>query len=144
MFSLFCRLTLESQGFSHPEPVKTSATSNDDVGPSMTAVLGLRRSTIRTKPIIKTIGTSQNLSMPTALTKDLEALATRAMEGLRSSLVEQDCLARIHLAQEHHSTSKDFAIGLAVSVPVSNAVRDFHTQFCHHHFPSFCPIIMPQ
>lgn len=126
MFGLFCRLTLESQGFSPLEPVKTFATSNDDDGPSMTAVLGLRRSTIRTKPIIKTIGRSQILSMPSALTKDPEALATRAMEGLRSSFVEQDCLAQIHLAQEHHPTSKDFAIGLAVSVPVSNAVRDFH------------------
>lgn len=126
MSSLLCRLTLESQGFLPLELVKTFATSNDDVDPSMTAVLGLRRSTIRTKPVIKTVGASRILSMPSVLTKDLEALATRAVEGLRSSLVEQDCLAQIYLGQEHHPTSKDFAIGLAVSVHVSNAVRDFY------------------
>ena len=74
-----------TQGFSHLEPVKTFATSNDDVGPSMIAALGLRRSRIRTKPIITTIGMSQILFMPSVSMGDLEAPATQVTEGLHSS-----------------------------------------------------------
>lgn len=72
-------------GFSHLEPVKTFAMSNDDVGPSMIVALGLRRSRIRTKLIITTIEMSQMRFMPSIHLGDPEVPATQAMEGLPSS-----------------------------------------------------------
>lgn len=72
-------------GFSHLELVKTFATSNDDVGPSMIAALGMRRSRIRTKPIITTLGTGQMLFMPLAPSEDPEVPPIQAMDGLPHS-----------------------------------------------------------
>lgn len=96
--------------------------SNDDVGLSMIAVLGLQRLKIRTRPIIMTIGTSQMLLMPSFPTRDPESPATQAMEGLPHSWAEENRLSKIGNAREHHLMSKDLAVGLATSVPFLNAV----------------------
>ena len=97
--------------------------SNDDVGLSMIAVLGLQRSKIHTRPIIMTIGTSQMLLMPSFPTRDPEVPATPAMEGVPHSWVEKR-LSKIGNAREHHPMSKDLAIGLATSVSFLNAVTE--------------------
>ena len=93
MFSLSYTLTIQSQGFLHLGLVKIFATSNDVVGPSMIAVLGLQRLKIHMKPIIKTLGTKPILSMSSIPMEGPEARATQAMEGPHSSLVEQNRLA---------------------------------------------------
>ena len=144
MFSLFCRLTTRSQGFSRLEPVKIFATSKDDVGPSMTAVLGLRRSRIRTKPIIKITKTSQILSMPSVPTKDLGALATRATEGYPSSLVEQDRLrsGTNPLSSTTTPNGQGFCYRTYSVCPCLESSQKHSQIVCYHHFASFCPITM--
>ena len=77
------------------EPVKTFATSNDDVGPSLTAALGLLRSRTRTKSVMSTIETSQVLFMPSIPTGDPEAPSAQATEKVPSSWVEGNHPAQI-------------------------------------------------
>ena len=122
--AIFCKLTASSQGFSHLELVRTFATSNDDVGLSMIAALGMRRSRIRTKPVITTLGTGQMLFMRLAPSEDPEVPPIQAMEGLPHSRVEENRLAEIRFAREDCLMSKDLAIGLAASVIYLNVVKN--------------------
>ena len=127
MFSLSYTLTVQSQGFLHLGPVKIFVTSNDDVGPSMIVVLGLQRSKTHMKPIIKTVGTKSILSMSPIPMGGPEARGIQAMEGLHSSLTDQNRLAQTRVAQEHQPTSKDYANGLAGSVTFSDAMENIHS-----------------
>ena len=54
--------------------------------------------------------------------EDPEARAIHAMEGLHSSLVEQNGLAQTRVAQEHRATSRDYANGLAASAAFSDRI----------------------
>ena len=74
------------------------------------------------KPIIKTIGMKLILSTSPIPMEDPEARAIHAMEGLHSSLVEQNGLAQTRVAQEHRATSKDYANGLAASAAFSDRI----------------------
>ena len=62
-----------------------------------------------------------------------EARAIQAMEGIHSSLVEQNRLAQTRVAREHRLTSKDYADGFAASMAFSDAVEDIRSWFCCYH-----------
>ena len=57
----------------------------------------------------------------------LEARGIQAMEGLHSSLTDQNRLAQTRVAQEHRPTSTGYANGLAASVAFSDAMENIRS-----------------